>query len=202
MVFPFLTVFIIFLIALSLRFAWLKKNQYDREKAFWDREEAAAHVPAKDLSELSYIRVPIESFPLGRYDSDEIQSIEDALVRLGEKRIINITGMTNTEVKLAYGTDNLEALSAMEDSYNELTVLLCDYAKELMEHGDYESAIPVLEFGVSIATDVSANYELLGDCYVAVGKPEEIEPLKQRVMERHLLLESKVLYYLDGLLGK
>ncbi len=202
MAFPFLTFFIVFLIALALRYAYLTKKQNDREEAFWAREEEAQHVPKKDLSELDYITIPVDDLPVGKYDDDEIRGIEDAILALSKKRLINITGMTNTEVKLAYGTDNLEVLSAMEEDYNELTVLLVDYAKALIEHEDYEAAKKVLSFGVEIGTDVSANYELLGDCCLALDQKKEIEDLKQTVLKRHLLLESKILFYLDGLLGQ
>ena len=202
MAFPFLTFFIAFVIALSLRYAYLNKKQKDTEEEFWAREEKAKHVPKKDLSELEYIHVPMEDFPIGKYPDDEMAVLEDSIAKLSQKRLINITGMTNTEVKLAYGTDNLEVLSAMEEDYNELTVLLVDYAKALMERKDYESAQKVLRFGIDIGTDVSANYELLGDCCLALDKREEIEELKQTVLSRHLLLESKILFYLDDLLGQ
>ena len=202
MAFPFLTFFIAFVIALSLRYAYLNKKQKDTEEEFWAREEQAKHVPKKDLGELSYIKVPLETFPLGKYQDDEVAVLEESIIALSKKRLINITGMTNTEVKLAYGTDNLETLSGMEEDYNELTVLLVDYAKALMEQKDYEAAKKVLEFGVNTGTDVSANYELLGDCHLALDEKKEIEELKQTVLERHLLLESKILFYLDGLLGQ
>ena len=200
--FPFLTGFIIFVVFLAIRYAYLNKKADDKYESFWKKEEEAKHVANRDLSEIPCIEIPISDFPIGRYDDDEIAGIEDALAELKKKRIVNITGMTNTEVKLAYGTDNLDALSGMEDSYNELTVLLVDYAKCLMEHEDFEAARVVLEYGADISSDVSGNYELLGDCYHALGRDADIEELKQKVISRHLLLESKVLFYLDGLLGK
>lgn len=201
MAFPFLTFFIIFVIALAIRFAYLNKKTDATWQEFWDKEEQSKHVPDKDLSEIDYIELPMERLPIGRYDDDEILSIEESLESISKKRIINITGMTNTEVKLKYGTGNLEILSEMEENYNELTVLLVDYAKCLMEHDDYEAAAKVLEYGIEIETDVSTNYELLGDCYKALGRIEEIEELKQTVLARHLLLESSILFYLDELLG-
>ena len=202
MAFPFLTFFIIFLIALAVRYAYLDKKREESINSFWEKEEQAKHVPKKDLSEIPYITVPMDTFPIGRYDDGEVSSIEDALFALSKKRIINITGMTNTEVKLMYGTDNLEVLSEMEDNYNELTVLLVDYAKCLIEREDITGALPVLEFGVYIGTDVSGNYELLGDCYKKLDRTSDIEDLKQKVLDRHLLLESKILFYLDELLGQ
>ncbi len=200
--FPFLTAFLIFVLLLAARFAYLRGKREKDAEEFWAREEEANHVPDTDLSELPYIAVPIEEFPIGRYDDDEILSIEETLISISKRRIINITGMTNTEVKLKYGTGNLEVLEEMEEAYNELTVIITDYAKCLMEHDDYEAASLVLEYGVEIDSDVSANYELLGDCYKALGRESEIEDLKQQVMARHMILESKILFYLDGLLGK
>ena len=123
--------------------------------------------------------------------------IEEHLKELSQKKMLNLTQESNTDLKLKYGTDNLPVLSEIGENYNELTVLLCDYAKALMEVQDYEGARVVLEYGVSIETDVSTNYMLLGDCYQSLSTPEKITALKEQVVLRHLLLEQKILTYLD-----
>ena len=197
MAFPFLTVFMIFILALTARYAVLNKRREEKFEKFWEREAAADHTPAKDLSDLPYLSVPLDRFPIGKWDADEILMIEDRLKELSQKKMLNLTQESNTDLKLKYGTDNLEVLSEIGENYNELTVLLCDYAKALMETGDYDGAKTVLEYGVSVDTDVSTNYTLLGDCYVNLNTVEKINTLKEQVRNRHLLLGKKILTYLD-----
>ena len=198
MAFPFLTVFMVFIIGLSIRYAVLNKRREEKFDRFWEKEKEADHTPAKDLSTVSFLKVPIQSFPMGKWEDDEIAMIEERLRALSEKKLLNLTGKTNTELKLEYGTANLEIMSAIGEDFNELTVLLVDYAKALMEKHDYEGAAAVLEYGMSVGTDVSSDYTLLADCYLALGHPEKIELIKEQVQNRDLLLEQKIISYLDA----
>ena len=199
MAFPFLTIFIAFVIALAIRFAYLDKKQNKKIEGFWSLEEAAKHAPPKDLNTLPYIKVPIDSFPFGEWDDDEIISLEDSLSEVAGKRILNLTGITNTELRIEYGYDNLDVMSEIGENFNKLIVLLTDYGKALMEKGDFENAARVFEYGAAIKSDISSNYTLLGDCYVTLGTPSKIQPLKEQVKNYHLLMESKIISYLDEL---
>ena len=69
-----------------------------------------------------------------------------------------------------------------------------------MQKGDYESAAKVFEFGAAVKSDVSSNYTLLGDCYVALHQERKIKTIKEQVEPLHLLLEHKIFTYLDSLI--
>ncbi|MCR4674988.1 MAG: hypothetical protein K5675_08250 [Lachnospiraceae bacterium] len=199
MAFPFLTIFMIFIIFLFFRFSTLRKKQDEKINNFWDHEYDAEHTPARDISNLPYIKVPLSNFPLDKWDDDEIRMIEDSIRSLSEKRILNLTGKTNTELKLEYGTANLNVMSEIGENFNDLAVLLTDYGKALMQKGDFESAANVFEYGASIKSDVSSNYMLLGDCYIALHQERKLNTIKEQVQSMHLLLEHKIISYLDSL---
>ena len=200
MAFPFLAIFIVFVLLLSLRFSTVKKKTKEKYNAFWDNEAAANRVAAVDLSTLSYINVPISRFPFNKWEDDEIQMMESQIEELSKQRILNLTGKTNTELKLLYGAANLDALTEIGENFNTLIVLLVDYAKALMQKGDYEEAAKILEYGASIGSDISSNYMLLGDCYVALHRVSQIAVIRQQVESMDLLLGHKITSYLDELI--
>ncbi len=200
--FPFLTVFIIFLLVVYFYRAYNTKKREKIVAAFWEREEQAKHTPAKDLSQAGYITVPIDSFPLGRCDSDEVMLIEEELLRLSKKRLLNLNGMTNTDVRIEYGTSNFDAVCAMGEDFDRLIVLLCDYAKALIENGFTKEACVVLEYGADIGSDVSENYTLLGECYHENSMDLQLDELIRRVEESEIIRRQSVLEQLNGLKNK
>ncbi len=200
MLFPFLTIFLIFVIFLAYRYKTTNKKQKDIQASFWERENAANATPPVDLDNLIYITIPLEKFPLGLSDDENRISIEDQLRQLSQKRILNLTGITNTEVKERYGVSNLNALTEIGENFDQLTILLKDYASILIEAEHLEEAVAVLEFGVGIGTDIRQNYTMLGDCYKALGKPEKIQYLIDTVSAKNLLLAPGIIRYLENLL--
>ncbi|MCR4694881.1 MAG: hypothetical protein K5773_06135, partial [Pseudobutyrivibrio sp.] len=72
MAFPFLTVFMIFIIilAVKLRQSYARMDQADKE--FWRRERIANSTPAKDISKLHYLTIPLDKFPFGFSSDPEI----------------------------------------------------------------------------------------------------------------------------------
>ena len=198
MAFPFLTVFIIFLLLYYVRRTTLTRRREEREAAFWAREEEAEHTPAKDLSTVAYIQVPLDRFPIGQSDEDELMLIEEELEEVSRKRLLNLNGMTNTDVKIEYGTANFETIVAMGEDFDRLITLLCDYAKGLIEADMEKEAIPVLEYGVEVKSDLSDNYTLLGECYRSLGMEEELAALRQTVESSELPLKDKILDAMSG----
>lgn len=164
--YPTVIVAIIFAIILVARLRSLSKKQKGDMDSFWGRErEAAVAAPAVDLDSLPYITIPLDKFPLGICESEEAAMIEDELRELSHHRLLNLTGKTNTELRLTYGAANIKTMQAISDDFDRVTVLLVDYAKALMEEGHTDGAITVLEFGAREKTDMRSNYTLLADIY-------------------------------------
>lgn len=175
MIFLGLFIFFIFL------FAYLRKKssaiQTNAEEEFWARENEANRTRRQDISGLPYITIPFENFPMGIYDNSEIKACEETLTGLSEKKILNLGGQSNTDLKLKYGPANLETLTECDDNYALLCRTVVSYAQALLSLGHKAEAKTVLEGGVACGLDHSLNYLLLADLYLEEGDTGALKTL-------------------------
>ena len=175
-----LVTFILFLAYYAYRRKQIDKLNPQKESDFWKRERDANSTRRQDITNLNYIQIPVDTFPIGAYPKEGYDEIEQELLALSEKEILNLTGISNTDLKLQYGVSNLAALSDCDERFTTLVRLLTDYARGLAEHTHTDDAIRVLEFGVSIQSDVTENYTLLASLYKETGREHEISSLIER----------------------
>lgn len=175
--FPVLTLFILFLLFYAYKRNQLTKQEAEKNSAFWALENQANTTRKQDIEHLDYLQIPLDTFPIGKYPSDEREALEQELISLSGEKILNLTGISNTELKLQYGAANLEFLSACDDRFARLVRLLTDYANTLAKDSHFQEAITVLEFGVKIKSDVTENYVLLANLYQEKGEGVKIRSL-------------------------
>lgn len=170
--FPFLLIFIVFL----LIFAYYNKKSTEKQKSvtedFWNKEYEANAVRKKDISSLDYITIPFEKFPQ-KFNTPS----EEAFYALADKTILNLNGMSNTDIKLNYGTANLQCLSDYDTNFTSLVAVIPAYASELLDLGEKELAKMLLEFGVSCKADATKIYTLLAEIYSNENATSKIESL-------------------------
>ena len=169
-------------LAFSIVFFFARKRtsriEEARDREFWERENRANGIRRKSLDGLNYITIPDELLNMKPAVTTEVLNtcIRD-LNDLSEYQIVNLTGYTNTDLKLEYGTANITILSEYDLHYTNLVTLLQKLAELLHENGEDALAIATLEFAVSTGTDVSKSYYLLADLYQETGTPEKISHL-------------------------
>ena len=83
------------------------RRSEDATEAFWSREYESNHIRKKDISDLSYIEIPLDALPLHVCSSERCISLESQLTALAGKKIVNLSNLSNTDLKLTYGTANL-----------------------------------------------------------------------------------------------
>ena len=135
----------------------------NREKEFWARERKANSVRKKPLDDLDYVKIPLDKLPV------------DAL-----QPIVNLTGFTNTDLKLEYGTANITPLSQYDQNYTVLVRTLQQWADLLLDSGLTDDAETVLAYAVSIGTDVSHTYYALAKIYAGREEYDKIADLIHR----------------------
>ncbi|SCY71944.1 hypothetical protein [Butyrivibrio sp. INlla14] len=166
MKFPFLASFILFCIFFNWRAGRVKKKFDEKEENFWDRERRSNSVRKKSLENLEYIHIPIDLLPFDTYgDNPVLKGAEEEVLALKDEKIVNFTGISNTDLKLEYGTANITALTQYDMNYTSLVVSLQKWGQELYNQCRYEDAANVLEFAVKTRTDISSTYRLLVDMY-------------------------------------
>ncbi len=191
--FPFLTIFLIFIVWLAIKIKQSKAKHTKDMDDFWMAEMQANATPAKDIKGLSYITIPIEKFPLDFSTDEETMDIESRLKELSTHPLLNLTGKTNTEIKAAYGVPNFETMCQIGEDYDEATLLLDKYAAKLEEAGRINDVMAVLEFAVGTKTDIKTSYTRLGKCYKSLGKEEKLAYLIKQVEESNLLLKNTII---------
>lgn len=173
----YLGIFIIIVCILS----YLRKKQTRKqeavEDAFWQREYQANHSPRQDISGLPYITIPLDKFPIGNFENEELKENENVLLSLSDKKILNLGSQSNTDLKLKYGVSNLSTLMECDENFAILCRTLSSYAEALIRLNHSADAQTVLEFGISCGSDYVQNYMLLAGLYLDAGDTEHMDRL-------------------------
>lgn len=194
----------VFFILAILLVLWIR---YERRKsdraisqateAFWEKESRANLTRKQDISNLPYLTVPLERLPLHEITDAETAEQETKLRDLAARKIVNFTGITNTELKLKYGAPNINLLMEFDQNYLELVRTLNRYGKLLYDHGERDAAKTVLEYGIEIGTDVSANYTLLAAIYKEENNLDGIDSVIDRAGRINSLTKASMLTKLE-----
>lgn len=194
----FLPYFIVFCIWLSYKF---KKSSRLAEKSKQNRlelEREANSTRKKSIDTLHYITFSEKSIPIIEINDELIVKYQKSLLNFVDKRIINLSSMTNTELKKEYGPANLTVLSEYDANFSELVRLLHRYATRLNELEFTNDAISVLEYSVSIGTDMGTSYKLLADFYHSSSQTEKINELISHTDNINPLIRDAVVSYLNN----
>ncbi len=133
---------------------------------FWDKEREANLTRRKDISNLPYITIPYESLPLDALpDSEEYRAAVQQLQSLSGKQILDLSGQTNTDLKLAYGAANLPILMECDQNYLVLIRTLSRMAGLLSDAGKEDAAETVLCFAIDAGSTIRSDYEQLAVIY-------------------------------------
>ena len=92
--------------------------------------------------------------------------------------MLNLTGISNTDLKLEYGTANLAVLSEYDTNYMDMISLLPTYVDELLEAEQIDTAQALLEFAINTKADSRKLYQQLVSIYKETNQLEKIDHLK------------------------
>lgn len=198
MKYPVFASFIIFILLVRHNIRRNRRIEENSEKAFWDRERKANEVRRKPLDDLVYVKPDMSSFPMDvMADDPEVKECRELLKSLENEKIVNLTGQTNTDLKLRYGVANLKTLTEYDDRYTLLVQTIQKWADRLWENGYTEEAIPILEEQVRIHADITSAYRKLAVYYRDQNKPEKIEELKKSAETLNSSSKNVILKSLD-----
>lgn len=163
---PVLASFIIILSVISHLIRKNNRTMESEQKSFWTKEHESNSVRKKPLDDLKYITIPFDRLPEHVHpDHDTIKDCLSTLHTLSERKIVNLTGITNTDLKLTYGTANITVLTEYDQNFTLLVTTLQKWAEALYDLGAVSDAQSILEFAVSVDSDVTKTYELLASIY-------------------------------------
>ena len=143
-----------------------------QKEAYFERERRANATRKKPLTNLEYVTVP-EDLPYELHDdNDDIAAYVRTIRELSDQKIVNFTGYTNTDLKLMYGAPNITKLSIYDQNYTTLVTVLQKWADVLLSLHEEEEAYKMMEYCISIGSDVGKTYYELAEHYLDVGNDE------------------------------
>ncbi|MBO5056752.1 MAG: hypothetical protein J6C64_10435 [Lachnospiraceae bacterium] len=198
MKFPFFASFIVFCIWLSFEIRKHRRIQEKASDSFWEKEAAANNTRRKPLDDLNYIHIPFDSLPMDVLKEDPgVAQCHETLYTLSKDPIVNLTGISNTDLKLKYGAPNIDLLSCYDQRYTTLARTLQTWANILYENGFVSEACTVLEFAVETHTDVSSSYKLLSSIYRQNGQIDKIRSLIPIASQLNSVLSGHIVASLE-----
>ena len=190
----------------SLIVFWATRGTQDKyaqaEADFWEKERAANSVRRKPLDDLDYLTIPMDELPVSLHtDNDTIASCIDTIGELSKSPVVNLTGISNTDLKLKYGAPNITLLTLYDQRYTLLASTLQKWANELMSLNETDAACTVLEYAVSTGTDVSGTYKSLASIYDSRGDKDSIRKLIPVAESLNTPLKDSIISSLNGYLN-
>lgn len=196
--FPLFTIFIIFIVWSSYEMHKSTRNDRKNQDDFWNREQTSNNVRRKRIDDSEYITIPDSILNINSSNEDVIKHLA-SLRELKNKKILNLTGKTSTDIKELYGPANLNYVTECDNNFTSMCQVLSSLGTLLKEEGDLAQAAKVLEFAVNSKSDISSTYLALADIYLSTGNSEKIKDLISTASLLDSLMKDSIIKNLTDL---
>ena len=195
--------FILFIIWVNVKTKRGTENNSKWDTAYWEKERKANFVRRKDISDLDYITISEEELPFSDTAEGEEKYRQDEVRRTLSCKSLNLSGMSNADIKLKYGTASFPELSMYDQNYILLIRNLGLWGSYLHKNceGQDSRAKIILERAVSLGSDIKDTYVSLTEIYLAEHHPEKVQELIRHVEDSDFDLKTSLLRTLHELLS-
>lgn len=188
----FFICFILFILWFRVKTKQSSKEENKSIEEFLTREQEANFTRKKDISNLEYISVNMEILPFSdTTDEYEIQ-LENNVKKFADKKLLNLSGLTNTDIKLLYGSANLDILSSYDQNYTLLLRDLNKWGAYLFQKERYSDSKTVLKYALSLGSDITETYTTLAKIYLSEDSPEKVQKLIEQISESDAYLKDSI----------
>lgn len=194
----------LFILIMWIAYQRLKgdKSTKKQSDAFWAREREANLSRRKDLSSLDYITIPFENLPFSDTSDHEILFIQNEMENLRDQKIVNLSGLSNTDLKLSYGAANITILSTYDQNFTNLIRNLNKWGELLLQKNNSTAATTVLEYAVSCGSDITQTFLSLAGIYLDNGTYEKLRTLRDKAEQTSTPLKEQLLVKLNAICEK
>lgn len=195
--FTFFSLFVIFALWTLFEIHKSKAKQQRKNDEFWERERAANNVRRKPVENLPYINITDDIIPDINTDDNQILSLINQLKAMKELKILNLSGKTNTDLKMEYGPANLPFLTECDNNFINFCRVTNSLGKVLAENSYINEAIKIYELAIFSGSDVSSSYNELANLYLQTGRREDISKLITQAETLDSLLKQSIINKLN-----
>ncbi len=148
--------------------------------AFWEHERSSYKAPWRPTDDLERVTFPPD-LPLDvPVEESSLKEYQEILKTLSGERIINLSDITNTDIRLSYGKENLPELSKADARYITLLRTLNSLASGYLRLNYRDEAKSLLEFALSAGSDIKESWLSLGRYYLEEDDLASLSALRAR----------------------
>ena len=192
----FFICFIVFIIWFRVKMRKSNSSVSEESKSFWERENQANFARTRDISTLDYLSIKEGELPFATSfaDLDEREAdLEQRVRETANRKMINLSAYTNTDLKEQYGVANLEELSNCDQNFLLFIRALANWGTYLYEKEDYSRSRQIMEYSRLIGSDISSVYTTLGNIYAMEGNMAKVDELIAEIEQSDFSLKSSIL---------
>lgn len=166
-----------FCIVLKYKLRTIESKEQQQTEDFIRLERKASLPIKRDMSDLTFLSIPIEKLPFKEDAPMKAASYQNTIKELSTEKICNLSGLSNTDLKLKYGAGNLNELMEYDQNYTLLIRTLADWGTWLYENQFTKDAQIVLEYAKACNSDIRKNYATLAKIYKSQEQYDKIYDL-------------------------
>ncbi|RRD96106.1 hypothetical protein EII17_00945 [Clostridiales bacterium COT073_COT-073] len=200
-----------FILFLTFLFLWTynsrkQQKKYQAEKdAFWEKEKESLVVRKKEIPANLYYQPNIHPLHFPKLELDpataaKYEKLTKQLINSADLPMLNLNNLSNTEIRLNFGTANQPVITQAEENYEAFLGFLYEYALLMQSQDCIEEAISAMEEAIRLNSDISKHFFLLGDLYQTVNHSVGIQKLIILAEDLPIVSKEKTIRYLQQLL--
>ncbi len=180
----------------------LRKSRNLNEKAavdFWENENMANSVRKKELEDSDFVKFPFDKLPtVESFSPDPVPECYTMLKELSDKKMVNLNGISNTEVKIRFGTANISILTEYDANYENFVKNIYLLCQHLYDIDRKEEALMLSEETILTGTDSLSHYKLIIQIYREQGNFAGISWLRENAEKIRGITKGAILRALSG----
>ncbi|MBP3459381.1 MAG: hypothetical protein J6K58_09240 [Lachnospiraceae bacterium] len=198
----FFICFILFIIWMNVKSKQENKKNSTWNEEFWEKERKANFVRKKNIEDLDYIIVTENDLPFSATAAGEEKDLQEQVRNLLSQKMLNLSGKSNTDLKLEYGTANFSTLSEYDQNYTLLIRSLGQWGSFLHKNvpGADIRARQILEYAISLGSDITGTYLSLAEIYLADNDIEKIQQLMKQVDDSEFYMKESIIRQLKDVI--
>lgn len=207
MAFP--SFFIIFIIIIFVIQHHLHKSQRIEDankREFWQKEERSLSIRRKEFTKENYIYPSLavyhfdDLYNLNPSDRMQFQQLAKDLIRLSKLEMMNFSTMTNSEIRLAFGTANQTIIQANEEHFDLFLKTLSKYGHLMLQNNYVEEATLAFEQCISLGSEYHDHYITLAEIYKNCHKKEAFNKLLKKASDIESINKNALIKKLNNYL--
>jgi len=204
-----LPIFIAMAVLLNILLITSSKRVQKPFDKFQEESRLANSARKKDIPPEMCVSVNIDALPFTKYDENDPnysrlnRTMESVQKKVALPMFKLPAGMSNNDIKHAYGVANFDMVVSREENYSALLRAMIIWAEELIKAEKLSDAEAVLRETINLKSDHSKSYTLLCNIYRKTDDREKLAELKtladsETFFGSNAAMRDKIRIYLEN----